>query len=99
MTRPTRRTTWPSGHAWTLSTFTIQSRAPGGFTSDPTTGDPLPVPPPVYEAGLLLTNRLMARRNSPDGVVGVADMGAARIVSTDADIIGLLGEFTAVVIA
>jgi hypothetical protein len=81
------------------ATDAIETNAPRGFTYDPDTGDPLPVPGSLHEAGLLLTNRLMARRNSPDGVVGVADMGATRIASYDADISGLLGPYTAVVVA
>jgi hypothetical protein len=81
------------------ATDAIETNAPRGFTYDPDTLDPEPVPGSVVEAGLLLTNRLMSRRNSPDGVVGVADMGAARIASYDADISGLLGPYTAVVLA
>ena len=46
-----------------------------------------------------MTNRLMARRNSPDGVVGVSDMGTATVLSYDADISALLGPWTAVVVA
>jgi hypothetical protein len=63
----------------------IELRAPKGFTVD---GDGLPlhVPPMLIEAGRLLTNRLMARRNSPDGIVGVSDMGTATVLSYDTDI-------------
>jgi hypothetical protein len=68
----------------------LEERAPYGFVIDPDTGAPEPVPHRIHQAGLLLANRLMARRNSPDGVVGVSDMGTARILSYDADINALI---------
>jgi hypothetical protein len=76
----------------------LQLRAPLGFTVDES-GDPLPVPAMLIQAGLLLTNRLMARRNSPDGVVGVSDMGTATILSYDADISQMVGPWTDMVVA
>ena len=80
------------------SSEAIQIRAPKGFVLDP---ELQPVPPPqaAHEAGLLLTNRLMSRRNSPDGVVGVSDMGTATILSYDADITALLSPWTEMVVA
>jgi hypothetical protein len=77
----------------------LELRAPVAFTTDPDTGTPLPVPNMIHQAGLLLTNRLMARRNSPDGVVGVSDMGTATILSYDADITQLVSPWTEMVIA
>lgn len=78
----------------------IESRAPAAFATAPNDPDTrIPTPPDVYEAGLLLANRLLSRRNSPDGVVGVSDMGTARIASYDADISGLLGRWLASVVA
>jgi hypothetical protein len=76
----------------------IELRAPAAFALDEN-GDALPVPSSVHEAGLLLANRLLSRRNSPDGVVGVSDMGTARIVSYDADISALVGPWMATVLA
>lgn len=76
----------------------LEVRAPAGFKTDDA-GQPIPPPAPVHQAGLLLTNRLMARRNSPDGVVGVSDMGTATILSYDADITALVSPWTAAVIA
>jgi hypothetical protein len=64
----------------------IELRAPKSFKPDPETGDPPPTSPMLLEAGRLLTNRLLARRNSPDGVVGVSDVGTATVLSYDADI-------------
>ena len=80
------------------SSEAVQIRAPKGFVLD---DDQAPVPPPgpVHEAGLLLANRLMSRRNSPDGVVGVSDMGTATILSYDADITALLSPWTEMVVA
>lgn len=80
---------------------TLEIRAPLAFPYDPDTGEPLftDAPASLHEAGLLLTNRLMSRRNSPDGVVGVSDMGTARIVSYDADINALVGAWTESVVA
>ena len=53
----------------------------------------------VVEAGLLYVNRLLARRNSPDGVVGVSDLGTATIQPYDSDIRRLLGPHTQMVLA
>jgi hypothetical protein len=81
----------------------LELRAVKAFPADPDTGAPATVPIPkyfaaVHQAGLLLTNRLMSRRNSPDGVVGVPDTGTATIVSYDADISSLIGPATEMVL-
>jgi hypothetical protein len=81
----------------------LTSRAGKAFI-DPDSGDPVTVPIPaaygqLREAGHLLTNRLMSRRNSPDGVVGVPDTGTATILSYDADISYLIGSWTGMVLA
>lgn len=81
------------------ATVAIEIRALRAFTLVDVDGADLPVPADVVEAGYLLTNRLMSRRNSPDGVVGVSDMGTATIVAKDADIAGLLGPWLATVLA
>jgi hypothetical protein len=62
----------------------------------PTAGQ---VPADVTEAGLLYVNRLLSRRNSPDGVVGVSDVGTATILPQDSDIKRLLGPYLATVLA
>lgn len=76
----------------------VELRAPRGFKVDDG-GQPLPVPTMLVEAGLLLANRLMSRRNSPDGVVGVSDMGTATVLSYDADISQMIGPWTEMVVA
>lgn len=57
------------------------------------------VPADVHQACLLWCNRLMARRNSPEGVIGVADMGVANIGRWDPDVGRLLAPYTDVVLA
>lgn len=81
------------------ATVAIELRAPRAFALVDVDDNPLPVPSDVVEAGYLLTNRLMSRRNSPDGVVGVSDMGTSTIVAKDADISGLLGPWLATVLS
>ena len=81
------------------STEALQLRAPAAFQmDDQDPPQPIPVPRMIVEAGLLLTNRLMARRNSPDGVVGVSDMGTTTILSYDADITQLVSPWTEMVL-
>lgn len=78
-------------------TAAVQLRAPRAFV-DPA-GQPAPPPDDVVQVGYLWVNRLLSRRNSPDGVVGVADMGTATIRSYDADIRTLLSPYTEMVVA
>lgn len=59
----------------------------------------LPCPEDVLYATLLWTNRLLSRRNSPDGIVGVADLGIATIARTDRDILQMLSPWVSPVIA
>lgn len=61
------------------------------------------VTPDVYEATLLLTQRYAARRNSPEGVVGLTGTGgdfvAARLPSIDGDIARLLSPYLKMVVS
>lgn len=50
-------------------------------------------PPDVQYAVKLWTNRLLSRRNSPDGIVGVADLGIATISKFDKDITQMLNPY------
>jgi hypothetical protein len=58
-----------------------------------------PCPNDVQYATLLWTNRVLNRRNSPDGVVGVADLGVATISNFDKDITQMLSPYLEPVIA
>lgn len=53
----------------------------------------------VQYATLLWTNRLLSRRNSPDGIVGVADLGIATVSRADKDILQMLSPWLDQVIA
>lgn len=53
----------------------------------------IPCPPDVQYSVLLWTNRLLSRRNSPDGIVGVADLGVATIAKADRDVLQLLSPW------
>lgn len=50
-------------------------------------------------ACLLWTNRVLNRRNSPDGIVGVADLGIATIKSFDKDIVQMLSPYVEPVVS
>lgn len=50
-------------------------------------------------ATLLWVNRLLSRRNSPDGIVGVADLGIATVSRADKDILQMLSPWLDQVIA
>lgn len=56
-------------------------------------------PPEVAQAVLLWTNRLVARRNSPTGVVGTDDMGQSLIPGKDPDIRRLISPWASPVLA
>lgn len=53
----------------------------------------------VQYATLLWVNRLLSRRNSPDGIVGVADLGIATVSRADKDILQMLSPWLEQVIA
>lgn len=55
-----------------------------------------PLPPDVAYACMLLTNRLLARRNSPEGVIGSFDGVVADIGRSDPDAGRLLRPYEAV---
>lgn len=56
---------------------------------EPESLDPDPDPPPAPDdlvlAVNLLTARYLARRNSPDGIVGLGDLGPANVPVIDRD--------------
>lgn len=53
------------------------------------------LPADLRQAIYLRTARYLSRRNSPDGLVGMADFGPARISRVDADIAALEGPYIA----
>ena len=69
----------------------IVARAPSLASAD--------CPTDVLYAVLLWTNRLLSRRNSPDGIVGVADLGVATIAKADRDVLQLLSPWIEPVLA
>lgn len=56
-------------------------------------------PADVSYGTLLWTNRLLVRRQSPEGVVGIADLGVATIAAFDRDIAQMLSPWIEPVIA
>jgi hypothetical protein len=57
------------------------------------------VPDDVRHACLLWCNRLVARRNSPEGIVGSAEFGVANVGRYDPDVERLLSPWKAVTLA
>lgn len=55
--------------------------------------DPVTIPADLYQACLLLTNRLLARRNSPEGVVGSNDGTVVSIGRSDPDAARLIAPY------
>jgi hypothetical protein len=56
------------------------------------------VPDDAYQAALLWTNRTMARRNSPEGIVG-SELGAVSVGRFDPDVSRLLSPYVTPVLA
>jgi Phage gp6-like head-tail connector protein len=73
-----------------------------GYPLDPATGVTT-MDDDLAEAVMLRTQRLAARRNSPEAIVGVSGVGGdfvtARLVSNDPDIVRLEGPFYKMVVA
>lgn len=62
--------------------------------------EPLPgseVPGDLVGAVRLLVARYLARRNSPDGTLGMSEFGAGRIATVDRDIEAMLAPYRPVV--
>jgi hypothetical protein len=55
-------------------------------------------PESLAQAVCLQTQRLLARRNSPDGLVGMGDLGFARVPVTDADVQSLIAPWRVMVL-
>lgn len=76
-----KRCRWPSGP--------IDSADPDGSQHTP--------PADLVQAVVLRTGRYMARANSPEGLVGMGELGIMRVSSIDRDIERLEGAWRAVV--
>lgn len=59
--------------------------------------DTLPAPGDLVQAVRLLVARLLARRNSPDGTLGMSEFGVGRIATVDRDIAQLIAPYRRVV--
>lgn len=74
------------------ATDAVQSRCPAALLPPPT--GPAPAcPAELAEAVMLWTNRLLARRNSATGVVGIDETGSAMVPGKDADIARMLSPW------
>ena len=85
--------------------FTEKWEAAEGYVADrvtyPTTndaGEEIPPPAALVEAVVLLTARFIARRNSPDGFVGLGDLGVAQVPVSDRDVNRLIAPWRVQVI-
>lgn len=61
-------------------------------------GNPILPPAALVEAVVLLTARYLQRRNSPDGFIGLGELGVARVPVTDRDVDRLMAPHLRVVI-
>lgn len=77
-------------HAAAESFVSSRARWPR-VASDGTLLDP---PGAIVEAIKLMTARYLQRRNSPDGLVGMGDMGAVRVTSVDRDVVALIAPWS-----
>jgi hypothetical protein len=59
--------------------------------------EPLEAPDDLKQAVRFQTARYLARRNSPDGMVGLGDLGVARIPVSDQDVQTLINPWRRVV--
>lgn len=82
--------------AWKAAEGYVSKRCRWATTDD--AGNTLPPPDELVEAVVLLTARFLERRNSPNGLVGFGDLGAARLPSQDVDVRTLIGPYRIAVI-
>lgn len=54
---------------------------------------PVPAPADLVQAVNLLTARYLARRNTPDGLVGLGELGAAQVSFSDVDVERLMNPW------
>ena len=74
----------------------------GNRTEYPTVddnGDPLAAPDDLVTAVDLLTARYLQRRNSPDGMLGLGELGAIQVAFSDVDVEKLLNPWRIIAVA
>lgn len=92
--------TWPEGvfsDAYKAAESYVGTRVRYPTEPDPLTGVVPPVPDALVLAVNLLTARYLARRNSPNGLVGLGDLGAVPVPGTDIDVKTLIAPWRVVV--
>lgn len=77
--------------AWLAAEAYVRER-----TTWDTAGSP---PDSLVQAVDLLTARYLARRNSPDGMVGLGDLGPAQVPFSDIDVERLLNPWRIIAVA
>lgn len=62
-------------------------------------GNPIPAPDDLVQAVDLLTARYLQRRHSPDGMLGLGELGAIQVAFSDVDVEKLLNPWRIIAIA
>lgn len=85
---------------WEAAEAYVWDRISPWYEPDSEGNPPDPVPPApatLGQAVRLLTARYYARRNSPDGFLGMGEFGPARVSTVDRDVEALIGPYRPVV--
>ena len=77
---------WEAADAWVAARIRFRPTTPG-----------IDVPGDLVKAVTLLTARYLARRNSPDGFIGMGEFGPARVPINDRDVNSLIAPYRRVV--
>jgi hypothetical protein len=77
---------WAAADAWVAARIRFRPAQPG-----------VDVPGDLVKAVSLLTARYLARRNSPDGFIGMGEFGPARVPINDRDVNSLIAPYRRVV--
>lgn len=75
----------------------VSGRVRWGYP-DPVTGVWPPAPGDLVLAVCLMTARLLARRNSPDGMTATDELGPVAIAGSDRDVMALIAPYRRVVV-
>ena len=77
--------------------FVLMHEAAEGYISERCRWDEDNPPASLRQAVVLLVGRYRARRNSPDGLVGMGDLGVMRVPAADRDVAALIAPHRRVV--